>query len=49
MWLIKLVVCILRGHAYTDISMGKSPYRYCLRCGHVEVPGVHTHPAGKPA
>jgi hypothetical protein len=36
MWLIKIILCLLHGHAFTDISAGKMPYRYCLRCGRVE-------------
>ena len=49
MWVFNFIVCIFRGHAFADISMEKSPYRYCLRCGKVETPPVYTHTAGKPA
>ncbi len=38
MWLFKWMMCIIRGHVFTDISLGESPYRYCLRCGMVKVP-----------
>ena len=36
MWVLKYLVCLVSNHAYADIFLDKSPYRYCLRCGRVE-------------
>jgi len=36
MWILKYLICLVRNHAYDTIFLGKSPYRYCLRCGKVE-------------
>jgi hypothetical protein len=37
MWILKYLICLVRNHAYDIIFLGKSPYRYCLRCGKVEL------------
>jgi hypothetical protein len=42
MWILKYLICLARNHAYDIILLGKSPYRYCLRCGRVEpISGVN--------
>jgi len=44
MWIFKLISCLMHGHAFADMSLAKTPYKYCLRCGHVESPeSVRVH------
>jgi hypothetical protein len=36
MWVLRYLICVVSSHAYADILLEKSAYRYCLRCGRVE-------------
>ena len=37
MWIFNYLVCLIYYHSFVDITWKDSPYRYCLRCGKVEV------------
>jgi hypothetical protein len=38
MLIINYLVCMVRGHALSNITYKGSPYQYCLQCGKVESP-----------
>jgi len=40
MLIINYLVCLVRGHAFSNITYKGSPYQYCLQCGKVE-PHIH--------
>jgi hypothetical protein len=37
MWVLKYLMCLVRSHVFAAISSGNLPYRYCLRCGKIEL------------
>jgi hypothetical protein len=37
MWFFKYLICLIRKHNFTIITMKTLTYRYCLRCGRSEI------------
>lgn len=47
MWVLKYLVGLVRKHIFAAITLGKLPYRYCLRCGKLELKEADNHDAGE--
>lgn len=44
MWIFKYLACLRHGHNQINVIVEGAPYRYCLRCGKVEVQNAVTVP-----